>query len=116
MIADDCVSGDLPEVLLALDRLPPKDATGGRLIDPFGALFVASLEAGGQVGTSAALHSDAAQERLRHSLAACPYAVTRGNLDGLAPGRWSEETRSWFLDRFESVTDDAASVVLWRAS
>jgi hypothetical protein len=109
-----CISADLPQVLLALDRLPPRDRTGDRLVDPFGALVYAALRHHDYATTANALHSAPAQLRLRESLIACPYAVTGGSLKAGPPLLWSESTRTWFLERFEAVIDNRAGLTLWR--
>jgi hypothetical protein len=111
----ECISGDEPEVLLALDRLPPRDRTGGRLVDPFGALMHEALQHDNYNTTANALHSERAQRRLRQSLIACPYAVTGGSLQR-PPPLWSDSTRVWFLDRFEAVIQNQAGLTLWRRS
>lgn len=114
-VETDCISADLPEKLLALDRLPPRDRTGDRLVDPFGALMYEALQHADFPTTASALHSKPAQERLRQSLIACPYAVTRGSLES-PPARWSDSTRAWFLDRFEAILQNQAGLTLWRRS
>ena len=113
IVGDECVAADLPEVLLTLDRLPPRDRSGDRLVDPFGTLVRAALRHDDYATTAEAVHSPRAQERLRQALIACPYAVTKGSLEQLPP-RWSTSTRAWFLDHFEVAARNEAALMLWR--
>jgi hypothetical protein len=115
IVKDDCVSSDLPEMLIALDRLPPRDVTGDRLVDPFGALMYEALRTDHFVSTAPALHSEAAQERLRQSLITCPFAVTRGMFTS-PPARWSSSTRRWFLSHFDMTIRHQAGLTLWRVN
>jgi hypothetical protein len=112
-VGTDCVAGDFPEQLLAANRLPPEDAAGNRLLDPFGGLIHEALRDGDYATTELAIHSRAAQDRLRESLAACPYAVTYGRLDEPPPW-WSETTRTWFQEEYEPWLETTAGPVLWR--
>lgn len=113
IVGTECISADVPEVLLMLDRLPPVDGSGDRLVDPFGALVHDAIRDDDHPTTQAALDSRPAQSRLRQALRACPYAVTRGEIDPLPP-RWSTSTRTWFLARFERAATNDAGIVLWR--
>ena len=112
VIGDRCVGADEPQLLLALDRLEPPDASGRRFVDPFGAMMDEAIRRDDFADTSAALHSDRAQALLRSTLAACPFAITK-DLDP-PPYRWSAGTVAWFRDHFEVVATNDDGVQLWR--
>jgi 4-amino-4-deoxy-L-arabinose transferase-like glycosyltransferase len=106
----ECVSAELPEALLKVGRLPPRDSTGGRLPDPFAALLYEGLQHGHHTTTASALNSQAAQNRYRQALIACPYTLTIGPPLRLG----SDTTRVWFANHFVPEVQNQAGLTLWR--
>jgi hypothetical protein len=109
---EDCVSSDAPYLVLAAGMLPPSDATGAPLADPFGEPLAIALErTSAWPSTSAALLDVSAQERLRAGLAACRYVALTSRPEHHI--RFSAATSRWFIERYRLVLDGGHRPTLW---
>jgi hypothetical protein len=109
---EDCVSSDAPYLVLAAGMLPPSDATGAPLADPFGELLAIALErTSAWPSTSAALLDVSAQERLRAGLAACRYVALTSRPEHHI--RFSASTSRWFVERYRLILDGGHRPTLW---
>ena len=108
----DCVSSDAPYLVIAADRLPQPDATGGPLVDPFGEMLAIALEHSSTwPSTSAALLGEPAQHRLRIALAACSHVVLTARPEDHV--RFTADTARWFTERYALVLDGRDRPTLW---
>jgi hypothetical protein len=108
----DCVSSDAPYLIIAADRLPQPDATGGPLVDPFGEMLAIALEHSSTLpSTSAALLGEPAQHRLRIALAGCSHVVLTARPEDHV--RFTADTARWFTERYALVLDGRDRPTLW---